>query len=129
MISFKVKRNRKLIFTIGQEDTSILHANMLVSQGNLERGAEDYIRLSCGGLSHETEKGHPEHFRWKDQALNIGDTIEIEIVETDEIDPPIKRYRSDKDVQENPFTEEEIREMRYQDYLELKKQFEPDNVA
>jgi len=35
------------------------------------------------------------------------------------------QHISDKAVQENPFTEEELKEMRRQDYLELKKEFEP----
>ena len=49
----------------------------------------------------------------------------VTVVDTDHPDPPTKRYRSDKEVQENPFTEEELKEMRRQDYLELKKEFEP----
>ena len=48
----------------------------------------------------------------------------VEIVDTDEIDAPVKRYRSDQEVQENPFTDEEWREMRYNDYLQLKEEFE-----
>jgi hypothetical protein len=36
----------------------------------------------------------------------------------------VKRFRSDHEVQENPFTEEEMREMRYNDYLNLKEEFE-----
>ena len=56
--------------------------------------------------------------------LAVGDKVEIEVVETIEIDQPKKRFRSDHEVQEDPFTEEEAREMRYQDYLELKKEFE-----
>ena len=34
--------------------------------------------------------------------------------------------RSDKEVQENPYTEDEWRDMKYRDYLELKKEFEGD---
>lgn len=50
--------------------------------------------------------------------------MEVEVIETDDITEPRKRFRSDHQVQEDPFTEEEAREMRYQDYLELKKEFE-----
>lgn len=41
--------------------------------------------------------------------------------------PPKKRYHSDSNVQENPFTEDEIREIRYQDYLALNAEFEGDS--
>ena len=56
--------------------------------------------------------------------LSVGDKVQVEVVETIDIDKPKKRFRSDNEVQEDPFTEEEAREMRYQDYLELKKEFE-----
>jgi predicted RNA-binding protein len=56
--------------------------------------------------------------------LELGDKIEIEIGDIQKIDLPKKRYRSDKEVQENPFTDEEWRELRYKDYLDLKKEFE-----
>ncbi len=103
---------------------SILHTSILASKGNTERGVDGYIRLSLGGLSHKNEEGFIEHFRWKDLDLQTEDIVEIEVVETDTIDPPTKRFRSDKEVQESPYTEDEWREMKYQDYLELKKEFE-----
>jgi hypothetical protein len=124
MIALKIRINDDETFVIGQEDTSILHSGIVVSRGNQERDVDDYIRLNAHGLSHETEKGYPEHFRWKDRELRIGDVVEIELLETDEIDPPVKRFRSDREVQESPFTEEEMREMRYNDYLRLKGEFE-----
>jgi hypothetical protein len=48
----------------------------------------------------------------------------VTVVESDHPDPPIRRYRSDKEMQESPFTNHEMREMRWQDYLALKKEFE-----
>lgn len=47
----------------------------------------------------------------------------VTIVETDSPTEPVKRFRSDAEVQEDAFTEEEARQMRLQDYLELKKEF------
>lgn len=124
MIAIKIRVNGDLLYVIGQEDVSILNSNLVVSRDNSERGVDDYIRLNAGGLSQDTEKGYPEHFRYKSQNLQIGDVVEMEIVDTDEIDAPVKRYRSDQEVQENPFTDEEWREMRYNDYLQLKEEFE-----
>jgi len=129
MIGYKIKLNNRSVYTVGQKDTSILNADLVVSRGNSERDADDYIRLNVGGLSQVTEKGFCEHFRWKQCNLEVGDVLEVEIVETESVDPPLKRYRSDNEVQENPFTDDEIREMRYQDYLLLKKEFETDGVA
>ena len=126
MIAYRIKVNGEHIATIGQDDMSILTASILASKGNTERGVDDYIRLSLGGLSHKNEEGFIEHFRWKDLDLQIEDIVEIEVVETDTIDPPTKRFRSDKEVQENPYTEDEWRDMKYRDYLELKKEFEGD---
>ena len=46
--------------------------------------------------------------------------VTISVVDSEACDPPTKRYRSDKEVQESPFTDEEMLEMRRQDYLRLK---------
>ena len=48
----------------------------------------------------------------------------MKVVDTEAVDSPVKRYRSDAKVQESPFTEEEMRDMRYKDYLSLKAEFE-----
>lgn len=124
MIALKIRLNGEVLYVAGQEDVSILNSILNVSRGNSERGVGDNIRLNAGGLSQLTDKGYPEHFRYKDQTLAVGDVVEVEIVETDNVDPPVKRYRSDREVQENPFTDEEIHEMRYNDYLRLKEEFE-----
>ena len=124
MIALKIRVNGDETYVIGQEDVSILHSGIVVSRGNTERDVDDYVRLNAHGLSQETSKGYPEHFRWKDIHLQIGDVVEVSIIETDKIDEPVKRYRSDNIVQENPFTEEEMRDLRYKDYLQLKEEFE-----
>ncbi|MDJ0910856.1 MAG: hypothetical protein QNI99_16875 [Woeseiaceae bacterium] len=123
MIAFKVRLNGETLYVVGQPDASILHTHVYASAG--KEGIDDYVRMSMRGLSHATAKGFCEHLRYKSPDLKIGDTIEIEILNTDEVDTPTKRYRSDHEVQESPYTEEEMREMRYQDYLMLKKEFEP----
>jgi len=64
------------------------------------------------------------HVRWRGRDLTVGSRVTVSIVDTGHPDPPVKRYRSDKEVQESSFTEEELKEMRRQDYLELKKEFD-----
>ena len=123
MIAFKIKINKELVATIGQKDMSILTTSLVASKGNL---VADYIRLSLSGMSKELDDGFCQHFRWANHDISVGDFIEIELVETETVDTPIKRYRSDSEVQESPFTEKEVHDMRYADYLELKKEFEND---
>jgi len=54
----------------------------------------------------------------------VGSKVSVTVVDVDAADPPVNRYRSDAQVQENAFTDEEWRQLRYQDYLELKREFE-----
>jgi hypothetical protein len=73
-------------------------------------------------VSDEGNVSH--HFRWKEGFLEVGSVFRVRVIDTLNVDHPIKRYRSDSDVQEGSFTDEELREMRYQDYLRLKAEFE-----
>ena len=126
MIAYEVRINGSHAATIGQEDMSILTAILTTSRGNQDQSIDDFIRLSLNGMSHETSEGYCQHFRWAVPDIEVGDKIEIHIVETNEVDAPTNRYRSDHQVQEDPFTEAEARELRYQDYLKFKAEFEPD---
>ena len=124
MIGLKITVNGKLYATIGQEDWSVLSACISATRPKVPEDSEEHIQCNLGGLSRPNPEGVAYHFRWRELVLKPGDTVEIGVVETSEVDTPEKRFRSDKEVQENPYTEEEWREMRYQDYLELKKEFE-----
>jgi hypothetical protein len=50
--------------------------------------------------------------------------VTIRLIETETPDEPKRRHRSDHEVQELPYTVEEMRQMRYEDYLMLKAEFE-----
>ena len=126
MIAIKVHINGEYVTTAGQKDWSVLGADVVMTRRDDEGPSEGCIRYAVGGLSKRNPEGHRQHFRWTERTLQVGDRIEFEIVETEEVSTPTKRYRSDQTVSESPFTEEENREMRYQDYLQLKKEFEPD---
>jgi hypothetical protein len=86
--------------------------------------AVDY-RLHVGGLTQFDENGVSRHYRWASPQIQEGSRIEIEIVDSANCVPPTRLYRSDQEIQEPAFTEEEMRKMRYESYLELKKEFEP----
>lgn len=103
------------------------HPNASISHVILHHNAKtENFDLHIGGLTQENADGIAHHYRWAEPELQIGDVISVEIIETIEATPPVELYRSDHEAQENPFTEKEQREMQYQDYLELKKEFQPD---
>ena len=116
------------IVLAGVEDWSILALHMTGSRSKdtdqVEKSDADEVRFSVGGLSRPDTSGVRHHFRWKEEDLRIGSKVLVTVVETGQPDPPAKRYRSDKEIQENPFTDAELREMRRQDYVALKKEFE-----
>jgi hypothetical protein len=94
-----------------------------------EGDTEHTFDLKIGGLAQEIEPGKLDHARWPNVNLNLGDEVSITILDTDDVDKPIKRYRSDKTVQEEPFTDEELFEMQKQDYLRLKELFKNEDFA
>jgi hypothetical protein len=49
----------------------------------------------------------------------------IEVIETDAPDPPVRRYRSDREVQESPYSDEEIEQFEREELRRLKAKFEP----
>jgi hypothetical protein len=125
MLAYEIEIDGKKYLTAGVEDWSILSLHVTASRAEENSKVRDgYLECSVGGLTVPDGEGVRHHFRWTNAPLNIGSRISIKVVETSNVDPPKNRYRSDAKIQENPFTEEEIREMRYRDYLELKAEFE-----
>jgi len=128
MLAFRVEVDGELAHIAGVADWSILAMHITASRGDatapVESARQDSTRYSVGGLSQPDESDICQHFRWQERELVIGSTVCVEVVETDAPDPVIKRYRSDAQVQENPFTDAEMRALRFQDYIALKKEFE-----
>ncbi len=124
MLAFRIEVDGHEPFVAGVEDWSVLsvHVNAVRAEAYM-READD-LDFSVGGMTRDDEAGIAYHFRWPRIPLKVGSTVRVTLVETESPEPPIKRYRADRDVQENPFTEEEWREMRRQDYLKLKQEFE-----
>ncbi len=123
MLAFDVLLNGKKTMLAGFEDWDVLHA-ILSAHRLREEGADDEFEMSVGGLALPRIEGQHEHVRWARLRLSIGDEVTIRLLEVSRADTPKKRYRSDKAVQEDPFTEEEIYEMQKKTYLELKRKFE-----
>ena len=123
MKAFRVVVDGKSLGDLGVADFS--NASFIVGFGRGPDAAPVDYHLHVGGLTRPDENGVSRHYRWACPDIQEGSRIEIEIVDSENCVPPTRLYRSDRDVQEPPFSKEEIREMRYQGYLELKKEFEP----
>ena len=93
MIALRVTLNGKPVCLAGAEDLAVL--NTIVSAvGNLgpltkrERNEPTGILLSVGGLTARAH-GQDEHVCWVEQGRLVpGDKVEIELLETTQVDPP-----------------------------------------
>lgn len=123
MIAFEIKINEEKFATAGFDDWGLLHVHVLAHRGRGPNGENEY-EISADGLANQAAPGKYEHVRWGKHALSIGDEVTLRLVDIPSADAPLKRYRSDKTVQESSYTEDEIREMQWQSYLKLKEIFE-----
>lgn len=121
MLCYEVVVNGQKVAVAGFADWAVMSVIVSSSRGEGKYGPDHTLHI--GGLSTDSEDG-ARHVRWKTPDLVIGSEVLIKVIDCDKPDEPTKRFRSNKDVQENPFTDEEMREMRYQSYLELKAEFE-----
>ena len=128
MLALEVWIGNERVCLAGMQDWAIVSAHV-TAQRHRESAdpGEDDIQLDIGALSKPDPTGCSHHARWKGQTLAVGSNITIKVVETDQPDEPTKRYRSDHEVQENPYTTEEWEGMERSDYMRLKAKFEPDS--
>jgi hypothetical protein len=132
MLAMLVEIDGKRVVLAGVEDWSILalHVNAQRGRDTPNKPAQpDDLGCSVGGLTEPNAEKLRYHFRWPRISLRVGSTVTVTVVDAEACDAPIKRYRSGAEVQESPFTEEEMRKLRREDYLELKKEFEGDGDA
>ena len=88
MRAFEVHLNKKKLCVAGIGDDGVLSA--IVNWVTGKNGAD--LFLETGGLISPTS----EHVSWIHQRpLQIGDTIQVKIVETDSIDEPTERRQRD----------------------------------
>jgi hypothetical protein len=133
MLAFKVEIDGKLIQVAGVADWSILALHITASRGEVDASEstarQESTRYSVGGLSMPDESDIRQHFRWQERELAVGSTVSVQVIETDSPDPVVRRYRSDAIVRESAFTDAEMRAMRFQDYLALKREFEEPSTS
>jgi len=132
MLAFEVEVDGEPFARAGVEDWAVL--SLIVTAGRGRRPGtrgEPHLSLHLGGLTLPDSEGVSHHVRWgePENILAIGSQITLRVIDNEAIDPPRRRHRSDREVQEPLYTEEEERELRHRDYLELKKEFEPDRAG
>ena len=123
MKAFRVVVDGKAMGDLGVADFSNASVTVTFARG-CKTGLFD-CSLHIGGLTRSDEDGVSRHARWACPSIQEGSRIEVEIVDSENCEPPTRIYRSDREFQEPAFTEEEMRNMRYEGYLKLKKEFEP----
>ena len=121
MLAFRVEVDGEEIAIAGVDDWAVLGLHVTASRSDPSEPGRSHVSISGLALPGDLPGHH--HFRWKERDLRIGSRVVVTLVETESPTAPTKRFRSDADVQEDAFTVEEAREMRLQDYLELKKEF------
>ncbi len=85
MIAFAVSVNGQRVATIGVGDSGVLSA---IVRWSGRAGEPGDLGLDIGGLDSRTD----EHVRWSDPPeINVGDTITVQVVETDAVDAPTDR--------------------------------------
>jgi hypothetical protein len=106
-LGFQVQVNGETPVRAGDESVSVLTA--IISYVASTKG----IELAIGGLI-AGESSKREHVEWLQRELAVGDRIVLTIVESADVDPPVRR-------REDPGPSEE-QERRY--YERLKARFE-----
>lgn len=127
MLAFDIRIGEERICLAGVDDWSLLSAILTAQRGDQSDDIES-LELHVGGMTKTDAAGTSHHVRWgKLRQLEVGTTITIQVLEADAADMPIKRFRSDHEVQEFAFTNEEIEQMQREEWLRLKAKFEPDS--
>ena len=128
MLAFEITIDGDRFARAGFSDWSVLSAHVTaIQEGSGRPDRKGELEFSVGGLSKTTAEGAQYHVRWPKRHLTIGSKITIELVQTEQPDEPERRYRSDREVQESPYSDEEIEQFEREEWLRLKAKFEPDS--
>lgn len=131
MLAFELFVDDERICLAGMEDWAVM--SVIVSAVRARKGGERpreaKLDVHVGGLSEDDSDGVAHHARWARIDLATGSRVSVNVVETDHPDPPARRYRSDREVHESPFTDDEIEAMEREEWLRLKAKFEPEQDA
>jgi hypothetical protein len=88
MRAFEVRRNGKRLCVAGIDGECVL--NTIVNHITRGNGPPD-LHLRVIGLISASD----EHVIWRTTRLRVGDEITLKIVETNHVDRPRRRYRTD----------------------------------
>jgi hypothetical protein len=87
MKAFVVTVNGQRLCTAGIGPNGVLSAGIHWVGGGPNRDAEGIFGFHVGGLDSRTS----EHVDWTTPELKVGDSITLEIIEADEVDPEARR--------------------------------------
>ena len=129
MLAFEVFVDGERVCVAGMEDWAVMSVILTAVHEGETRGRrrEGKLDVSTGGLTEDDADGLAYHARWPRIDLAVGSQVTVNILDIDDPDPPLKRYRSDRP--EKRFTDEEIEEMEREDYVRLKAKFEPEGES
>lgn len=86
MLAFVVRLNGVRVCTIGVGDDGVLNSSVTWVGGGPNAHPEPYLEVSA--LDGRTG----DHLRWGDPTdLKLGDTVTIQVIETDSVDAPVER--------------------------------------
>lgn len=96
MTAFKVSLNGKQVCIAGVSEFGVVSANVTwvrrkPGMSHDGKNIEEELTADVGGL----DSNAGEHLNWMARPLLIGDRVTIEVVESDSVDEPKRRYRDD----------------------------------
>jgi len=126
MLAFRIEVDGEPFVMAGVEDWSTLSFAVVAGRRIAGRDDADDLHVALGGMAGAGRDAPLDHVRWRRIEPTLGSRISLEIVETDQADPPIDRFGADAEPHRVAFTDAEWREKRHAEYLKLKAEFEPD---
>ena len=121
--AFRITADDQEPIVAGLRDGALVSVHIVQTKDGIQS-------LHIGGLTDADANGISYHVRWGNHTLQVTDKLTVEVLTTKQTDEPTRRYRSDADVQESPYTDEEWHEMDRLEYLRLKEIFEaPDTTS
>lgn len=104
MLALEVRVEDERLCLAGMEDWALISATLIANRNRHPAAPKgDDIVRDIGALSEPDSAGVSHHARWNGRKLAVGMTVTIKIVETDRPDGPIKRFRADHEVCDEPF--------------------------
>jgi hypothetical protein len=103
MIALEVTLNGKRICTAGADDLAVLNAHVMacgkLGKKTIPARPDETADLyySVGGLTARSDPKKDVHVRWKSIApLQVGDVIQVGILETEKVDRATSRSKAKK---------------------------------